>query len=332
MFRRGVHQIDDAGAGGIVPRVLRGLGLGERVEFLPLGSAGGVTRGAFDNVGHPALSEGRPRIYGRAVPGPIQSIERAAAILAVLAETPDGAAISDVAATLGLSRSTVHGLLQTMREVGFVHQPTRNGRYAVSPYPPGSRMRPVDPNLLRSAAMSWADGLADRSGQSVHIAVRGPDKAMIVHHVLRPDGRSQTMESGSELPLHATALGKVLVADRPGLRPDANGRTLTAFTARTLTTPAVLARELAMVRGRGWAAEIGEYRLDRASIAAPIRFPNRSVVAAISVTGPVEEIASPAGQVALVPRVRQAAADIEHTLKGMYGAAVCHVVGTGHFS
>ncbi|MFI1918336.1 IclR family transcriptional regulator [Nocardia sp. NPDC020380] len=174
--------------------------------------------------------------------------------------------------------------------------------------------------------------MADRSGQSVHIAVPDLDRAMIVHHVLRPDGMSQTMESGGELPLHATALGKILIAYRPGFRQDETGCTREAFTARTLTTPAVLARELAMVRGRGWAAEIGEYRRDRASIAAPIRFPNRSVVAAISVTGPVEEIASPAGQASLIPRVRLAAADIEHTLKGMYGAAVCHVVGTGHVS
>ncbi|MFJ4655833.1 IclR family transcriptional regulator [Nocardia sp. NPDC088792] len=247
-----------------------------------------------------------------------------------LRDGADGAAISDVAATLGLSRSTVHGLLQTMREVGFVYQPARNGRYAVSPYPPGSRIAPIDPNLLRSAAMSWADGLADRSGQSVHIAMLGRDRAVIVHHVLRPDGISQTMESGSELPLHATALGKILVAYRPGIRQEATGCTREAFTARTLTAPAVLARELALVRSRGWAAEIGEFRLDRASIAAPIRLPNRSVVAAISVTGPVEEIASPAGQSSLVPRVRLAAADIEHTLKGTYGATVCHVVGTGH--
>jgi DNA-binding IclR family transcriptional regulator len=218
----------------------------------------------------------------------VQSIERAAAVLRLLAAAPDGLGVADLGNALGLAKPTVHGILRTLQQVGFVEQGHTGAHYHLSDAFGRLGESYLDPNELRSRAINWADSLASRSGEVVRVGRLADHKVVVVHHVFRPDDSDQNLDVGTTLPLHATALGKAVLAfDTSGA---ARPRKLEAFTTRTITDPARLAEELAIVRARGWASEFEEHTVELASIAAPIRGLGGLVVGAVGLAGRVERI------------------------------------------
>ncbi len=219
----------------------------------------------------------------------IQSIERAAAVLRLLAGGPRQLGVVDVAGSLGLAKGTVHGILRTLHHVGFVEQDDATGKYRLGGALLHLGTSYLDVNELRSRAINWADALASRSGEAVRIGSLLDGRALVVHHVFRPDDSLQTGEIGLLLPLHASAIGKVLLAYDPTAAPEAKW-SAEAFTQRTLVSPTHLSRALAEIRERGWACEADEMSIGVAGIAAPIRGQGGLVVGSIEVTGSVDRL------------------------------------------
>ncbi|KAF0845259.1 IclR family transcriptional regulator [Nocardia caishijiensis] len=220
------------------------------------------------------------------MPGPIQSIERAVAVLRLLARGSGPMGVGDVATALDLAKPTAHGILRTLLGTGFVDQDPATGRYLLGPAVHELGSDHLDINELRSRAIHRADALAARTGESVRMAVSRPAGVTVVHHVFRPDNSEQVLAVGEVVPAHATALGKVLLAYEPAteLGP------APAFTHRTITERTALTRAIAEVRRTGWAGEVEEYRPGEAGVAAPIRASGGLVVAAIGISGPVDRL------------------------------------------
>ncbi|MDN3358258.1 IclR family transcriptional regulator [Actinomadura sp. DC4] len=249
------------------------------------------------------------------MPGPVQSIERAAAILRLLARGSGRLGVSEIAGSLGLARGTAHGILRTLHGVGFVEQDEETGKYRLGATLLHLGTSYLDVNELRSRAINWADALAARSGEAVRIGTPLDGKVLVVHHVFRPDDTLQTLDVGALLPAHATALGKVLLAYDAGTAATLHGE-LEPFTRRTVTVPRDLARALAEVRDMGWAAELEEMTVGEAGVAAPIRGQGGLVVGAMGISGAVERICGPGGRPkpALVTGVRDAARAVSRDL------------------
>lgn len=220
----------------------------------------------------------------------IQSIERAAAILRVLTSSPRSLALADLATELQLPRGTVYGVLRTLQTVGFVEQDVDTRRYRLgaallhigSSYLGGSE--------LRRCALGHADALARRTGESVRIGTLHERVLLIIHHVFGQDDAFQTPDVGSLMPLHATALGKAVLAHHPDVASALLQQGFTACTAATLTDPARFAAQLGEISKCGWASDIGEFLPGVASIAAPIEGRRNLVVGAIAISGPVTRI------------------------------------------
>ena len=125
----------------------------------------------------------------------------------------------------------------------------------------------------------------------VRVGVTHGGGILVVHHVFRPDATLQILEVGSVLPLHATALGKAVLAfvDADGRR-DILDDDLPRLTGRTLHTHAALDRELNATRERGYAVEKEEAVLGEAGVAAQIFDRNAEAVGAVGVAGPGERI------------------------------------------
>jgi DNA-binding IclR family transcriptional regulator len=215
----------------------------------------------------------RHALASGSVPGSVQSIERAAAILLVVAGSGGKLGVTDIAEAVGLAKTTTHSLLRTLLLVGFVDQDRTTGRYAL-----GTRIlrlgSHLDVNELRARASNWADALAARSGHAVRLATLDGEDVAVVHHVFRPDDSAQVLDVGNCLP-PTSALGKVLLAHshpHTGHRPSPR--------------PAATTTELAEVRARGWASAHGEVEPGTAGIAAPVRGAGGLVVAALGVSGP----------------------------------------------
>jgi DNA-binding IclR family transcriptional regulator len=228
------------------------------------------------------------------MPGPVQSIERAAAVLRLLA-AQRSLGLGEMATALDLAKGTTHGIITTLKGVGFVEQDRVTGKYRLGEGLLHLSNPGMDPNELRSRATNLADSLASHTGLAVRIAVLSGARAEIVHHVFRPDDSDQMLEVGRMLPAHACAPGKALLAFDLSVR-NGHHRELEACTWRTITDPAVLARALAEIRARGWADEREELVPGEAAIAAPLRGVGGLVVGALSAGGPIDRLSGPHGQ------------------------------------
>ena len=257
------------------------------------------------------------------MPGRIQSIERAAAILRLLASGARGLSLAEISRSLELPKGTALGILRTLQHVGFVEQDPESGRYRLGGGMLSLGTRYLDGNELRTRALNWSDTLASRSGESVRIGTLHKHQVLVVHHVFRPDSSRQTLDVGTLLPLHATALGKVLMAFDPLAAPEevASVETdspveLTSFTRHTVTSMAALEGQMTEIRDNGWGWEAEELVDGEVSIAAPIRDRRGVTVGAIGVRGAVERLRSDEGKPDMeqVSYVRDAARAISREL------------------
>lgn len=250
------------------------------------------------------------------MPGSIQSIERAAAVLRLLGSTDRPLGLGELAAALDLPRPTAHGIVRTLREVGFVDQHQDTARYVLGPGLRELGRGGWDRHDLRAQAMNWADSLAGSTGLAVHLGVVEDRLVRLVHHVFRPDGTPQRIRTGEEQPLHATALGKCLLAFAPVASPPARDLDLQPWTGRTCATVPALEAHLATARRRGWASDAGEYESGVGGVAAPLRASGGIVVGALGVVGPAEELFALGGvpRPALVEQLLAAAREVSAQL------------------
>ncbi|WP_345461167.1 IclR family transcriptional regulator [Nocardioides marinquilinus] len=247
--------------------------------------------------------------------GTVQSVERAAAVITYLGATPEPVALADIARVLGLAKPTVHGIVRTLVGVGFVEQDPESGRYAL-----GAELvhlgDGLDPHLLRSRAVNWADGLAAHTGLEVQLGMLAGQEVELLHHVFRPDGSAQRLRVGERQPLHATSLGVILLAFAP-----AAGRLrdleLVPYTSTTPTRRLELTRAVQQASRRGWTLADGTFRSGTAALAAPVRHHAGVGVGALALVGRRERVVGPGGEplAGLVDQLVAAADAVGHTLR-----------------
>src|SRR4051795_4608676 len=184
--------------------------------------------------------------------GTIQSVDRAARILKILASGPRRLGVSEIADRLGLPRPTIHGLLQTLQAHGFVEQDRDSDKYQLGAGLLHLGNSYLDLNELRGRSIVHAARLAELTGAAVRVGVLHGAQVLVVHHVFRPDAAFQVLEVGAQLPAHATALGKALLAfGEARVVDDLLATEPPKLTRRTLTG-AALRKELGQIAEDGW--------------------------------------------------------------------------------
>lgn len=227
--------------------------------------------------------------------GAIKSAARVMDVLDLLARSNDGLTFVQILKALGLPKSSLHGLLKTMTDRGFVWLDEESRQYRVGirtweagqAYSRGTELaRIADPfltDLLASVhetvQMAILDGV-----DNVYIAKRdSPHPFRLVSDV------------GRRLPAHTTALGKVLLAslDDRDLETRLKRIRLERFTTSTLTSITELRGQLERIRQEGYGEDEGEFTEGLYCVAVPIHAPDGSVAAAVSISVPVARL--PAG-------------------------------------
>jgi DNA-binding IclR family transcriptional regulator len=246
--------------------------------------------------------------------GTIQSVDRAARILKALASGPRRLGVSQLADQLGMTRPTVHGLLQTLQAHGFVEQDRDSDKYQLGAGLLHLGNSYLDHNELRARSLVHADRLATRAQAAVRVGVLHGPAVVVVHHVFRPDAAFQVLEVGAQLPLHASALGKAMLAFAdPSVLDDLFEEPLPKLTSRTLA-PGALRTELETVRERGFARERDEAVLGESSVASPIFDHSGHAVGAIGVVGDTEQIIPRAPARGITAAVVEAARGVSREL------------------
>ena len=219
-------------------------------------------------------------------PAVIQSVDRAIDVLEYLAERDEGA-VTDLAAALGVHKSTAFRLLAVLEARGLVEQVSERGRYRLGfglVRLAGATAARLD---LVEQSRPVTRRLAADVGETVNIARREGDAAVNVDQVLGGATVATQNWVGQRTPLHATSSGKVLLAAmEPGERALLLVPPLECYTPATVTDPAVLERELTLAATEGWACTREELEVGLNAIAAPIRGRDGEVVAAVSASGP----------------------------------------------
>jgi DNA-binding IclR family transcriptional regulator len=246
--------------------------------------------------------------------GGIQSIDRAARILKALASGPRRLGVTELAQRLELAAPTVHGLLQTLQAHGFVEKDRDSGKYQLGAGLLQLGNSYLDLNELRSRSLVHAERLAGRADAAVRVGVMHGASVIVVHHVFRPDETLQILEVGAQLPVHASALGKAILAYAPAaVVDDLMAESLPKLTSRTLSAGA-LRGQFDAIRQRGVARERDEAILGESSVAAPIFDHSGHAVGAVGVVGDTERIVPRAPAKGLAAAVAEAASGISREL------------------
>ena len=216
----------------------------------------------------------------------VQSVDRALSVLEILAAQGE-AGVTEVAAELGVHKSTAFRLVAVLESRGFVEQLADRGKYRLGfgvVRLAGAAAAQLD---IAQEGRPICEALAADLEETVNIAILDGDRAVNVSQARGPAALSTHNWVGQGTPLHATSSGKVLLAHAPDpVRKDVLGRDLPRFTPATITDPEALRRQLEEIVEQGWGATAEEYEVGLAAIAAPVRNADGDVIAALSVSGP----------------------------------------------
>ena len=217
-----------------------------------------------------------------------QSLERGLSILSSFRSEVPLLGVSELARTVGMSRSTTHRYVATLAALGYLQQDTATKKYRLGPRVLDLGFSAINSMELRSIAAPHLQQLSDDTGHTVNMAVLdGTDIVYIERCRSAQQGQREidlNLHVGSRLPAYCTSMGKVLLADLDErVLTDVLGRT--QFTQRgpnTIVVRRELLAELERVRAAGLAVNNEELAYGLRSIAAPIRAQNGRAVAAIN--------------------------------------------------
>jgi DNA-binding IclR family transcriptional regulator len=246
----------------------------------------------------------------------VQSVDRALTVLTLLARRGE-LGVTELAADLGVHKSTAFRLVSTLLAHDLVEQVSDRGKFRLGVGVlrlAGATTVRLD--LVQESRPVTSD-LARRVGETVNVTVLSGTEALYLDQVSGPSAIALHNWVGQRIPLHATSNGKVLLAFGSPLLLGELRFPLRRFTERTVVDRAGLRADLAAVREQGYAIAVDELEVGLTAVAAPVTSATGAVVASVSASGPTFRL--PAERLPEVARLVVAAgAEISHRL-GWHG-------------
>jgi DNA-binding IclR family transcriptional regulator len=223
---------------------------------------------------------------------------------------------ADAAKATGLSRSATYRIADRLRGWGFLELNPATETLRLGPEAVRLGTAALASLEVTRVAPPHLRTLADRTQETVNLAVLDGDAVVYIHKEEGPLAVKMSAQLGSRRPLHCTALGKAYLATLAPreLHDRLASLELTRFTAATITDPGALGTELDHVRARGWAVDAEEVEEGVFCLGAAVRDHRRRAVAAISVAGPAYRVRAKADEVGML--VADTAAAISRRLGG----------------
>jgi DNA-binding IclR family transcriptional regulator len=219
----------------------------------------------------------------------VQSLDRGLMILEAVARSPQPVRLADMAALLGVDRSSAFRLAGTLRRRGFLTWTAGRKDYILGPAIWRLSRQYDWSGALVKISHEELQLLARVTGETAHVAVQESKHALFIDHVTTNHVIAVSGQTGERVPLHSTAHGKALLADfdRPALEALFGGRGLEAYTRQTIVSLDRLEQVCAQIRTEGYATDDGEYGEGIRCVASPIRDQDGAVVGSIGISAPL---------------------------------------------
>jgi IclR family KDG regulon transcriptional repressor len=236
-------------------------------------------------------------------------------ILEHLASSRDGASAMELCELIGVHKTSIYRYLATLKECGYVRKES-SGQYVLDTkiLQLGSEILQRMP--LRETAHPFLVELSEATSKTTHLSVLDELEVIYLDKVEGPKTLPIISRIGSRAPAHCTGVGKALLSTLPTSVVETllQSATLESYTDATIVDPKALLEELAKTRDRGYAIDEGEHELYVRCFAAPISGYGGRAVAAISITGLIDDFEDPSTRVELLDHLKQAAAGISNAL------------------
>jgi IclR family transcriptional regulator, KDG regulon repressor len=216
----------------------------------------------------------------------VQSLARGLMALDLIINSERSLGVTELAQELGVDKSSASRLMKTLAQHGYVQLEPGTRRYT-----PGKRLYHISLKMLslmplRQYARPYLYRLMQETGECAHTAVYAEGKALVIDDVETETTLRVVSGTGRMIPLHCTALGKVMLAFGGVPMPE----TLPPFTACTLTEVDALSAHLEQVRAQGYALDDEEYDAGIRCLAAPVYNQMGVAIGAIGVSGPTVRV------------------------------------------
>lgn len=219
----------------------------------------------------------------------IQSVQRAINILNCFTAATSALTLSQISSRVNLNKGTVHGILNTLRNNGYISQ-NSSGQYMLGPelFAKASLAPYARRNAIADFAHDELQALSDRYQSNGTLFTIDENELFVIDHTSPTDSAFIIQKTSSRIPLHASASGKIVLAymDSNELEKFLLGKTLTSFTPKTRSSAEKLQHDLSIIRKNGISYEEDELYVGISAIAVPIfSHYNSFISGTISLTG-----------------------------------------------
>jgi IclR family acetate operon transcriptional repressor len=218
----------------------------------------------------------------------VKSVEKTFGILEYLAEHQEPASLGEISESMSTNKSTVRRFMLSLKKLGYIDQDPDSRLYKLSPKITLLGRGIQEDITLTSLAAPYMDNLAHVTGETVNLGFIEGAEVYYIDKRESPHRLRLCVEVGGVGPIHATALGKAMLAYLPKEEVDrifSSGAELTKLTRYTITTWAEFDRELELIRTEGVSYDREEMIDGLYCVGAPI-FLDEDVIAAVSISTP----------------------------------------------
>ena len=217
----------------------------------------------------------------------IQSVDRALDILKLFSATKTRLGISEMGKALGLTNSTVHGLVRTLAQQGFLRQDPETRKYSLGVSNLELYHFFLGGLKIYQVGSRATHRLAQQTGRTSRLGIWDQDSVVVIVNIFARPEAFQYYPSSPRIPGYCTAMGKSILASLSAkdLGAYLERHHLISYTAHTLTDRGLIMEDLEKTRLRGYAVDREESMAGIYCLAAPIFDEMRNPVAAVSISG-----------------------------------------------
>ena len=221
----------------------------------------------------------------------VRAIERALQILNCFDDDHPVRGVTEIAQAVGLHKATTHRIVTTLANHGYLERLPTGQEYRLGMQLAALGFTIIRRMDLRHEALPYMTQMVQRCEETCDLSVFDRGEILVVEVVRSRHGHTLATAVGQRLPIHATANGKLFLANLPPEQQEALlSRPLTAYTEKTMISTDELHKQIDLIRRQGYAVDDEEYEVGVRAVATPIRNSDDRVVAVLGMPGPTGRI------------------------------------------